>query len=69
MVDEAAPRRWEGEGEGMAEEQEPVKKVEEGEVLYVKPEENPCPQCGGPMVWVSGGPRCKHCGFKVSCCF
>lgn len=38
-------------------------------VVYVRAEENPCPQCGGPMVWVSGGPRCKHCGFKESCCF
>ncbi len=43
--------------------------IEEGGVIYVNPEENPCPQCGGVMVWVSGGPRCMHCGFKESCCF
>ena len=53
----------------MAEAKEEAAKVEESGVLYVKPEENPCPQCGGPMVWVSGGPRCKNCGFKESCCF
>ena len=53
----------------MAGEQEPVKEVEEGGVIYVKAEENPCPQCGGPMAWISGGPRCAHCGFKESCCF
>jgi hypothetical protein len=53
----------------MAEEPGPAKQGEESGVIYVKPEENPCPQCGGPMVWVSGGPRCKQCGFKESCCF
>ena len=53
----------------MAEEKEEAAKVEERAVLYVKAEEAPCPQCGGPMVWVSGGPRCKNCGFKESCCF
>jgi tRNA(Ile2) C34 agmatinyltransferase TiaS len=53
----------------MAETNQEPDKVEESTVVYVKPEENPCPQCGGPMVWVSGGPRCKNCGFKESCCF
>ena len=43
--------------------------AQDAEVLFVRPEENPCPQCGGTMVWVSGGPRCALCGFKESCCF
>ena len=53
----------------MTEQEEGASKTEETGVLYVKAEESPCPQCGGPMVWVSGGPRCAHCGFKESCCF
>ena len=50
-------------------EQEAPANPESTGALYVKAEENPCPQCGGPMVWVSGGPRCANCGFKESCCF
>ena len=53
----------------MADERETGQNAQESEVVRVKPEENPCPQCGGPLVWISGGPRCKHCGFKESCCF
>lgn len=38
-------------------------------VASLPPEKDACPQCGGPMIWVSGGPRCARCGFKESCCF
>jgi len=60
------PARVEGM---MAEDLETGSTTEEGGVIYVQPELNPCPQCGSHMVWVSGGPRCAHCGFKESCCF
>ena len=68
--DAATRRGQEGrEGDAMADEEGPGSKAQESRVIIVKPEENPCPQCGWPMVWVSGGPRCAHCGFKESCCF
>ena len=53
----------------MTEKERASTQSEEPTVMYGRPEENPCPQCGGPMVWIAGGPRCKNCGFKESCCF